>query len=202
MCKILVLVVCPGFRSSPIQLSSWCRCIHFQSEETKFATKLNIKVEFKLNKTWKPCPSIPSCHFSSSLSAHPPTSSRPSCILPCPFPMIWLIRFVNYILFIHQLLLHICQVGLQFVVQIDLKLHHHGIILKHHHGLIQKHEERRQANEVSPVLAESFRFLWPECLLARGFHFSEPAVTIISHLSQRIVIFWSFKFSIWTYFKI
>ena len=94
----------------------------------------------------------------------------------------------------HQPLLHIRQVALQFVVQIDLK--------SQNHGFIQKHEEGRHANEVSPVLAESFRSLWPECLLARGFRFSEPAVTIFCHLSLRIVIFWSIEFSIWNYFDI
>ena len=34
-------------------------------------------------------------------------------------------------------------------------------------------------NEESPVLAESFRFLWPGCLLARGSRFSEPEIWII-----------------------
>ena len=33
-------------------------------------------------------------------------------------------------------------------------------------------------NATSPVPAESFRFLWPGCLLARGFRFSGPAIWI------------------------
>ena len=105
----------------------------------------------------------------------------------------------------HQPLLHICNVALQFVVQIDLKSHHHGIILKHHHGFIQKHEERRHANEVSPVLAESFRSLWPECLLARGFHFSEPAVTIFTiFLSENsdILVVWVFDLELFWIFNL
>lgn len=91
----------------------------------------------------------------------------------------------------HQSLLHIRQACVQFVVQVDLKILFSIFIWElefiwdHPQDNFQNatcavdRKWNGDKNAESPVLAESFRFLWPGCLLARGSRFSEPEIWTI-----------------------
>ena len=177
---IILLAACPWSRLSPAQLSSSGRCSHsqpgggvalknWQFTECPFGHRPIHRVY--LIRYQIPCLLVPSCRSWSFPSGRPSTSSCLFYTLPCPFPKQQIIRTQqnNEISPVFPPNLpSSCPICCSNWSEIFCTF-------SFWQNKIFKEGVKKAA---SPVLAESFRFLWRGCLWAHEFRFSGPAIWI------------------------